>query len=182
MTNFFEKLKKTMGVEEVEEKPKETEIKKEVKKTKKIEIEKPKKEKTILIKDESKIKKETPQEVSPLPSDNDKWLEPEGELAVDVYQTESELVIISAIAGVKKENLEISFENDVLTIEGERKKPLEEKGEYFSQECYWGKFSRKIILPTEIDPNKIEASFKDGILMIRMPKVLREKKRTIKLD
>jgi len=100
-------------------------------------------------------------------------------LAVDVYQTENELVIQSAIAGVKSEDLDISLEGDVITISGERKKPFEEKEDYFSQECYWGKFSRQIILPVEVDPNRIEASLKDGILTIRAPKLLKEKKRKI---
>jgi len=113
------------------------------------------------------------------PSAKESWLEPVGQLAVDVYQTENELVIQSAIAGVKSEDLDISLEGDVITISGERKKPFEEKEDYFSQECYWGKFSRQIILPVEVDPNRIEASLKDGILTIRAPKLLKEKKRKI---
>ncbi|MFQ6083817.1 MAG: Hsp20/alpha crystallin family protein, partial [Candidatus Aminicenantia bacterium] len=66
----------------------------------------------------------------------EKWPEPEGQLAVDVYQTESELVIQSAIAGVKPEDLTISIEKDIFTIRGERKKSSEEGGDYFTQECY----------------------------------------------
>ena len=121
------------------------------------------------------------------------WLEPVGQLTVDVYQTENELVIQSAIAGVRPEDLDISLEGDVITISGERRKPSaapeeraspnevgrEEKGDYFSQECYWGKFSRQIILPVEVDPNKIEATLKDGILTIRTTKLQKEKKRRI---
>jgi len=90
-----------------------------------------------------------------------------------------ELGVQSAIAGIRPEDLDISIEKDILTISGERKKSFEEKGDYFSQECYWGKFSRQIILPVEIDPNKIEATLKDGILTIKAPKLFKERKRKI---
>lgn len=105
--------------------------------------------------------------------------EPEGELAIDVYQTENELVIQAAVAGVKIEDLDISIEKDVLAIKGCREKPFEEKGDYFTQECFWGPFSREIILPVEIDPNQTIAKMKEGVLTIRIPKILREKKRKI---
>lgn len=164
MANFFEKLKRGMGIEvsgeEVKEKPKEEKKEKATKKEEKRKIE-------LKVEEVEK------------PEKKEEWLEPEGELAVDVYQTETELVIQSAIAGVKPEELNISIEKDILTIEGERKKPFEEKGDYLIQECYWGKFSRKIILPVEINPDKIEATFKEGILTIRLPKILKEKKRKI---
>ncbi len=111
----------------------------------------------------------------------EEWFEPEGELAIDVYQTEDELVIQSAIAGIKPEDLDISMERDIIAIKGSRKKPFEEEGDYFTQECYWGPFSREIILPTEVDPERIEAVMKDGILTIRIPKILREKLRKIKV-
>ncbi|MFH0788742.1 MAG: Hsp20/alpha crystallin family protein [Pseudomonadota bacterium] len=107
--------------------------------------------------------------------------EPTGQLAIDVYQTESDLVIQSAIAGVRADNLEISMERDVITIRGTREKPFKEEGDYFTQECYWGTFARQIIMPVEVDPDSAEASMKEGILTIRIPKILREKKRTIKV-
>lgn len=69
----------------------------------------------------------------------EKWLQPEGELAVDVYQTEEEIVIQSTIAGIIPENLDISVENDVVTIRGSRERPGEaSQRDYFYQECYWG--------------------------------------------
>ena len=113
--------------------------------------------------------------------DKEKWFEAEGELAIDVYQTETDLVIQSAIAGVKPEDLDITLERDILTVRGVRQKPFEETGDYFTQECYWGPFSREVILPVEVDPDRAEASMKDGILTIRIPKILREKKRRIKV-
>ena len=100
-------------------------------------------------------------------------------MAIDIYQTEQDLVIQSAIAGVKPENLDISMEKDIIRIKGSREKPFEEKGDYFSQECFWGLFSREIILPAEIDPERAMAEMKNGILTIRIPKILREKKRRI---
>lgn len=108
------------------------------------------------------------------------WFEPEGQLAIDVYQTEFDIVIQAPIAGIKKEDLDISIENDVVTIRGNREKPeiVEEKN-YFSQECYWGPFSRQIILPVEGDPSRAEAVMKEGILTLRIPRIEREKKRKI---
>jgi len=105
--------------------------------------------------------------------------EAEGQLAIDVYQTESDLVVQSAIAGVRPENLDIALEKDILTIKGLREKPFNEEGDYFSQECYWGPFSREIILPAEVDPNQATAKMKEGVLTIRIPKILREKKRKV---
>ncbi len=68
-------------------------------------------------------------------------VEAEGELAVDVYQTDSEIVVQSTIAGVKPDDLDISVENDVLTIRGKRESETKEEGKnYFYQECYWGAF------------------------------------------
>jgi HSP20 family protein len=105
-----------------------------------------------------------------------KWLETEGELAVDVYSIGKELVIQSAIAGVKPEDINVSAEDDVIIIKGERKDPSEDKEKnYFFQECYWGKFSRKIIVPDEIDPSRIDAVVKAGILTIRIPLIIKEK-------
>jgi len=82
---------------------------------------------------------------------------------------------------VKPEFLDISMERDVVTIKGTREKPFEEEGDYFAQECYWGSFSREVILPAEVDPDRAEATMKEGILTIRIPKILREKKRKIKV-
>ena len=111
-----------------------------------------------------------------------KLFESEGQLAIDIYQTEKELVIQSAIAGIKLKDLDISIEKDKLTIKGKREKPIEiEKINYFYQECYWGPFSREIILPVEVDPSRAEASFKEGILTIRIPKIEREKKKKIEV-
>lgn len=110
------------------------------------------------------------------------WFEPEGELAVDVYQTEKDVVIQSAIAGVRPEELDITVENDVVTIRGIRKNPDEkEQKQYLHEECFWGAFSRQIFLPEEVDVKNAEAAMKDGILTLRLHKLLREQTKKVKI-
>lgn len=106
----------------------------------------------------------------------------EGQLAVDVFQTENEIIIQSTIAGVEVEDLDITIENEMVVISGERKKTEEVPEEdYFYQECYWGPFSRSIILPEEIKAEEAQAELKDGILTIRLPKAEKVKVTKIKI-
>jgi len=106
----------------------------------------------------------------------------EGQLTIDVYQTESDIVIKSTIAGVKPEDLDIQINNDMVTIRGERRKEDEVREEdYYYQECYWGAFSRSIILPVDVEANKAEAIMKNGILTIRLPKAETAKARKIQV-
>ena len=197
MTNFFEKLKKGMGAEVSQKEPEKKKVKPSVKQTKKLEIEtksldikidkqekEPKTKKVVEKEKKPATKMTKKEEVLPAQdlTEKEKWFEDEGQLAVDVYQTDSELVIQSAIAGVKPENLDITIEGDVITIKGRRKRPLEEEGDYFTQECYWGAFSRQLIAPVEIDPSRVKASLKEGVLTIRMPKIQRDKKRKINVS
>ena len=108
--------------------------------------------------------------------------EEEGELAIDLYETENELVLKSAIGGVKAENLDISITNDMITITGARQ--LEEKEEIkkiYYQECFWGRFSRAVILPKEVKSDSATAVIKNGILTIRLPKAGDNKKQGIKI-
>ncbi len=94
-----------------------------------------------------------------------------GQLSVDVYETNTDLIIISPLAGVKLADINLSIQNDVLTLTGHRKLEQQFKEEdYLIQECFWGEFSRSIVLPDGIDQNRIQASFKDGILKISIPK------------
>lgn len=112
------------------------------------------------------------------------WLDEnyEGQLSVDVYGTDKEIVIKSTIAGVRVEDIDISINNDMLTIRGERQQETEEKLEdYYYQECYWGSFSRSIILPVEVDSDKVAASLKNGVLTIRLPKIRKTKNISIKV-
>ena len=115
--------------------------------------------------------------------DKKDWItdDAEGQLVLDVYQTDNEIVVKSTLAGVKPEDIDISITNDMLTIKGVREKDEEVKDEnYYYQECYWGVFSRSVILPSEVEEDKIKASLKNGILTIRMPKA--EKIKTKKIS
>lgn len=95
----------------------------------------------------------------------------EGQLTIDVYQTDNDIVIKSTIAGVKPEDLDVSINNDMVSIRGERKNDEQISEEnYYYQECYWGPFSRSVILPVDVLSEKAEASMKNGILTIRLPK------------
>jgi HSP20 family protein len=112
-----------------------------------------------------------------------KWGSPHGQLVVDVYETEKELVVQSAIAGIKNDQIDVSLDNDILIIKGEREDPSKDKDKrYFLKECYWGDFSKEIILPREIDTSKIDAKVKDGILTVRMPKIERAKSKKIEVE
>jgi len=170
---------KEIEEEEVIEEDEEIEVEGEEKAEEKKEIEiqnsEPKINKKIIL----KTKKMTPDEIQEEKEEKEDWLVPEGQLSVDVYQTKEELVIQSAIAGIRPDALDISLEGDVVTIRGKREKPNNEEGDYFTQECYWGQFSRDVILPVDVDPNRVKAEMKDGILTIRIPKIFREKKRKI---
>jgi len=111
------------------------------------------------------------------------WLESEGQLAVDVYETESEFVVLTAIAGILAKDLDILIEKEMLVIKGERPNPHKSKEKnYFYQECYWGPFSRKIILPEGIDVSQANASIDKGILVITMPKISAKGKRKIVVE
>ena len=105
----------------------------------------------------------------------------EGRLAVDVYETDSEIMVQAAIAGVEPEDLEVFVHNDMLTVRGKRIQQTEVSSDkYLTRECHWGAFSRSIILPVEVDAERIAATLKNGILTVRMPKIKRSKRIEIK--
>lgn len=95
-----------------------------------------------------------------------------GQLAVDVYETKERLVVKGRVAGVNKADLDISISDNTLTIRGTLSAGSEEGVEnYFLQECYWGEFSRSIVLPVPVKEEEIEAVLKDGVLTISFAKV-----------
>ncbi len=98
--------------------------------------------------------------------------EAEGQLTVDVYQNNDELVVQSTVAGVVADDLDINITSESVTIRGKRTKEekVEEK-DYFYQECFWGNFSRSIILPCDIRGGEVEAKMKNGILTVKLPKI-----------
>ncbi len=128
----------------------------------------------------TKKKKEEPAAEN-LPKD---WLsedEINGQLSVDLYDAGDSLVIESTIAGVKPEDIDISVEPDLITIRGARKKEKEiNKKNYFYQECFWGSFSRTLVLPAPIQPDNVKANIKNGILIVVLPKA-EEKSATVKV-
>lgn len=107
----------------------------------------------------------------------------EGQLAIDVYQTEDEILVKTPIAGVRAEDLDISVTDDVLTVKGERKRDEKiEEADYLVQECYWGSFSRSYILPVPVDAENASASIKDGVLTVTIPKEAKAKTRVIQVQ
>ncbi len=112
------------------------------------------------------------------------WLEEryDGQLAVDVFQAGDDIVIQSTVAGVKSEDLDVSISNDLVTIRGVRHRDIEPADEnYYTQECYWGGFSRSIVLPVDVLSDKADASMKNGILTITIPKVRSAKTQVLKV-
>jgi len=106
----------------------------------------------------------------------------EGQLTIDAYQTDDDIIIESTVAGVEPDDIDIDITNDSVIIRGERKHAEEISEEnYLYQECYWGKFSRAITLPQDIDPDKAKAEFSNGILRIRLPKIAKNKTKKLKV-
>lgn len=106
--------------------------------------------------------------------------ESEGELAVDVFQKPSEIVVKAMVAGVRPEDLDVALTREMVTIKGKRER--EKHGttdEYAYRELYWGTFARSLVLPEEVDVDNAEANVQNGLLIIRLPKI--DKKRTQKL-
>ena len=103
-------------------------------------------------------------------------------MAIDVFQTPDAIVVESPIAGVNSDDLDINITNESVTIRGRRDHRIDVKeADYFYQECYWGRFSRSIILPQEIDPDDSQASIKNGVLTVILPKVKRQKTKKLKV-
>jgi HSP20 family protein len=105
--------------------------------------------------------------------------ETEAQLAVDMFQTPSEIIIKTMVAGTKPEDLDINITRDMVTIKGKREEESDDGDDFFHKELYWGCFSRTIILPQEIDVEEAEALNKNGLLTIRLPKL--DKNRQAKL-
>lgn len=112
----------------------------------------------------------------------DEVSEPEGQLTIDVYQTPTDIVIESPIAGVDVDSLDVQVSQDAVAIRGERRSTHEAQGrDYLYQECYWGKFSRSVILPQEVDADAAVATYAGGVLHIRLPKLVRRNTRKLKV-
>lgn len=125
-----------------------------------------------------------PHSTSPVWEDTDHaWLTPneEGRLLVDIFRDDDHLIVRSPVAGLKLEQLEVSLHEDLLTIRGTRsvREDISED-DWFYRECHWGAFSRSIILPTDVLPERAEASLHNGVLEIRIPIRYGERRITVR--
>ena len=106
----------------------------------------------------------------------------EGELSIDVFQTQNEIIIKTMVAGVKPEDLDVSISRDMVTIKGKREGERSvADDDYFHRELYWGTFSRTIVLPQEIDVDLAEAIEKHGLLIIKLPKLNKHRQAKLKV-
>jgi len=94
---------------------------------------------------------------------------------VDVSETEKDVLVKAELPGMEAKDIDVSAQGRMLSIRGERKHETEEKGEnYHRVERAYGSFSRSVELPAEVDESKVEATYKRGVLELRMPKIVKE--------
>lgn len=106
----------------------------------------------------------------------------DGKFPVDVYQTQDNLVVEAALPGIKPEEVDITINDDVLTIKGEHQEEKENKeDEYLYRERYYGTFSRSVTIPVKVKGEKAEATFEDGVLIVTIPKADEIKPKQIKV-
>lgn len=103
--------------------------------------------------------------------------------AMDVYEKDNKVVVEAPLPGIDPDNLNISIENDVLSIEGssEKQSEVDEKN-YYRKEVRYGSFHRAVALPCAVDGDKAEANYKDGVLKLSIPKAAAAQKKTIKVN
>ena len=102
--------------------------------------------------------------------------------ALDLYQDNDNVVAVVELPGMRKEDIEISLHEGMLTISGERKSETGENGKAERSERYVGKFRRSVTLPTRVDASKVNATYKDGILTVTLPKAEEAKPRKIQVN
>lgn len=133
--------------------------------------------------DYTESKKETPQKGDK--KNGNSWIEEENdeaELSVDLYQTPTDIIVQTMVAGVRPEDLELSIARDMITIRGKREESRTiDEDNFFAKELYWGRFSRTISLPVEVEPEEVEATEKHGLVTIKIKKVDKEKKNSVKI-
>lgn len=90
---------------------------------------------------------------------------------IDIREKDTELLVKAELPGVEDDDLDVSVDGDVLTIRGERKTEHEDRGkDYLRHECFYGSFHRTIPIPFEIEPDHVEATFRRGVLTVRLPR------------
>jgi HSP20 family protein len=114
---------------------------------------------------------------------DDDFLSTGSKMNVDVYQDKDNVIVETEIPGVKSEDVDITVENDVLTISGNKQEKKEVKREdYYRKEMRCGSFSRSVILPMQVKSSEAKANFKDGVLKITLPKADEIKSKKIKIE
>lgn len=102
---------------------------------------------------------------------------------VDVIDRDDAVVVRAEVPGVDKKDLDVSMTERSVTIKGESShESKEEKGDYYRSEISRGSFLRTVALPSDVDTDKARAQFKDGVLELTLPKVVKAKRRTVKID
>jgi HSP20 family protein len=101
--------------------------------------------------------------------------------ALDVYQDKDQFTVVAELPGLKKEDIELSLQNGVLTISGERKQEKKSEEGYRS-ERFFGRFQRSVTLPTSVDGDKVKATYQDGILKVVLPKAEEAKPKQIEVS
>ncbi|HEY0369788.1 MAG TPA: Hsp20/alpha crystallin family protein [Chthoniobacterales bacterium] len=102
--------------------------------------------------------------------------------AIDLYQTNDDVIALVELPGMKKEDIELSLHDGMLTISGERKSETQDGDKTQRSERFIGKFRRSISLPTRVDGNKVSATYKDGILTVTLPKAEEVKPKQIQVN
>lgn len=133
------------------------------------------------------IEPQQPQQQQVSVSDDQGWGESEddfpGQLAVDVYETDDQLIVKARTAGVNKDELDVSISDGILTISGTMSSSDEQDAtNWHIQECYWGEFSRTLALPVPVKEDEVGAVLKDGVLTISFQKVRQEQAKKITIQ
>ncbi len=118
-------------------------------------------------------------------NEKEEWMNEEaeeGQLSVDVYQNTNDIYVETMVAGVRPEDLHITITRDMITIRGKREQARTVNDEdFFTRELYWGSFSRTISLPAEVEAEEADAIEKHGLLVIRLPKINKDKQTNLKV-
>lgn len=123
-----------------------------------------------------------PQPAAPVAKEDEYDTVP-GQLAVDVYETADQLIIKARTAGVNRNDLDVSIADGVLTISGTLSSGDDTEATHWHvQECYWGEFSRTLVLPVAVKEDEVKAILKDGVLTIAFNKVKQEQARKIQIQ
>ena len=106
----------------------------------------------------------------------------DGQLAIDVYQTNGDIIVKTMVAGIRPEDLDISITRDMVTIKGSREDSTSiEDEDFFHRELFWGSFSRVILLPQEVEIEEAEAIERHGLLTIKLPKINKDRQTKLRV-